>query len=227
MQLTVADIVGLSGVPCTASGCQRWLKSSGICLEKTKNRLTFALSDLPPEVRRAVIERDIAAAGLPLGTYDEVAHQTLAQATPKMRDVAERKAAIARDLMTLGAKVTWAEKVPYEFTQMTASNDEHVFKLDEYVFGMRARANAGFGLWQLAWGSKQTLNAANYGAARAAMMGFKADGGKVLGVKPTVLVVPPSLEEAARNIVNSATGAAGATNPWANTAELIVSPYLA
>ncbi len=121
----------------------------------------------------------------------------------------------------------WQTRMPYEFTQMTASNDEHVFKLDEYVFGMRARANAGFGLWQLAWGSKQTLNAANYGAARAAMMGFKADGGKVLGVKPTVLVVPPSLEEAARNIVNSATGAAGATNPWANTAELIVSPYLA
>jgi phage major head subunit gpT-like protein len=120
----------------------------------------------------------------------------------------------------------WQTRMPYEFVQMTASDDEHVFKNDEYVFGMRARANAGFGLWQLAWGSKQTLNAANYAAARAAMMGFKADGGKVLGIKPTVLVVPPSLEEAARNIVNSATGAAGATNPWANTAELIVSPYL-
>jgi transposase len=121
----------------------------------------------------------------------------------------------------------WQTRQPYEFVAMTQSNDEHVFNNDEYVFGMRARANAGFGLWQLAWGSQQTLNAANYAAARAAMMGFKADGGKVLGIKPTVLVVPPTLEEAARNIVNSATGASGATNPWANTAELIVSPYLA
>ena len=106
VQLTVADIVGLSGVPTTASGCQRWLKNSGIWLSKTKNRFTFALSDLPPEVRRAVIERNITAAGLPLGTHDEAAHQDHAQATPKIRDVAERKAAIARDLMTLGAGVT-------------------------------------------------------------------------------------------------------------------------
>jgi putative transposase len=86
-------------------------ENSGIWLSKTKNRFTFALSDLPPEVRRAVIERNITAAGLPLGTHDEAAHQDHAQATPKIRDVAERKAAIARDLMTLGAGVTWAEKV--------------------------------------------------------------------------------------------------------------------
>lgn len=121
----------------------------------------------------------------------------------------------------------WQARMPYEFVQLTRNEDENVFIRDEYVFGMRARANAGFGLWQLAWGSKQPLNSASYAAARAAMMGFKADGGKVLGIKPSVLVVPPALEEAARNIVTSATGAAGATNPWAGTADLIVSPYLA
>lgn len=123
--------------------------------------------------------------------------------------------------------VIWQPRTPYEFQQITANGDQHVVMHDEYIYGVRARANAGYGLWQLAWGSKQTLNAANYAAARAAMMGFKADGGKVLGIKPTVLVVPPSLEEAGRNLVNAVTGAAGATNPWAGTAELIVTPYLA
>lgn len=122
--------------------------------------------------------------------------------------------------------VIWQPRTPYEFQQITAANDEHVVMNDQYVYGVRARANAGYGLWQLAWGSKQTLNAANFAAARAAMAGFRGDGGKILGIKPTVLVVPPTLEEAALNLVKAATGAAGATNPWAGTAELIVTPYL-
>lgn len=121
----------------------------------------------------------------------------------------------------------WQSRSPYEFQSITSPSDDHVVMKDEYIYGVRARANAGYGLWQLAWGSKQTLNSANYAAARAAMRGFKADGGKILGINPTLLVVPPALEEAALNIVKSATGASGATNPWAGTADLIVSPYLA
>ena len=90
----------------SASG---WLIKAGVNIVTlagdARRPESVKLSDLRPEVRRSVLERDIAAAGLPLGTYDEAAHQELAQATPKMRDVAERKAAIARDLMTLGAGV--------------------------------------------------------------------------------------------------------------------------
>ena len=82
-------------------------------------------------------------------------------------------------------------------------------------------------MWQLAFGSKAALTPANYAAARAAMMGFKADGGRILGVTPTVLVVPPALEEAALNLLNTETKDGGGTNPWKGTAELIVTPYLA
>lgn len=121
----------------------------------------------------------------------------------------------------------WQTREDYEFQQLNKSNDDHVFFNDEYVYGMRARVNAGFGLWQLAWGSKQTLNAANYAFARAAMSGFKADGGRIMGITPKTLVVPPSLEEAALNILNTEIGAGGASNPWKGTAELIVTPYLA
>jgi phage major head subunit gpT-like protein len=117
----------------------------------------------------------------------------------------------------------WQEREPYTFQHMTRDEDEHVFKTDTYLYGIRARVNAGFGLWQLAFGSKSTLDHTNYAAARAAMMGFTADGGRKLGIMPDVLVVPPSLESAA---LNNEFNDGGGSNPWKGTAKLIVSPYL-
>lgn len=121
----------------------------------------------------------------------------------------------------------WQERLPYEFQQLTKTTDPHVFMLDEYIYGVRARVNAGFGLWQLAWGSKQALTPANYAAARAAMQNMKGDGGRILGVMPNVLVVPPSLETDARTLLKAATSASGASNPWFDSADLIITPYLA
>lgn len=123
--------------------------------------------------------------------------------------------------------IIWQERVKYEFQSITESNDQHVFMNDEYIYGVRARVNAGFGLWQLAWGSKQTLNATNYANARSAMQNFRADGNRILGIMPSVLVVPPSLEEAGRKLLNSELGTGGETNPWKGTAELIVTPWIA
>lgn len=91
---------------------------------------------------------------------------------------------------------------------------------------VRARANVGFGLWQFAFGSKAALTAANYAAARAAMSTIKGDKGRILGIRPTVLVVPPTLEEAALKLLNAATNDGGGSNPWAGTAKVIVSPWL-
>lgn len=50
--------------------------------------------------------------------------------------------------------------------------DENVFYKREYIYGSDGRCNVGFGLWQLAYASKQPLTAENYEAARAAMMGM-------------------------------------------------------
>jgi phage major head subunit gpT-like protein len=58
------------------------------------------------------------------------------------------------------------------------------------------------------------------------MMGFRGENGQFLGITPTVMVVPPALEEAALTILNAERDAAGATNVWKGTAELIVTPYL-
>ena len=123
--------------------------------------------------------------------------------------------------------IIWQEREKYEFQAITASNDHHVFMNDEYVYGVRARVNAGFGLWQLAFGSQAGLTKANYAAARAAMMNFKSDGGRILGISPTVLVVPPALESDARYLLNTENSAGGESNPWKGTAELIVTPYAA
>jgi len=108
-----------------------------------------------------------------------------------------------------------------------AEGDENVFMRDEYVYGDAGRCNVGFGFWQIAYGSKQTLDAAAYAAARAALMNMKGDGGRLLGIRPTLLVVPPSLESAGRKILNSELGSGGETNEWKGTAELLVTPWLA
>ncbi len=113
-----------------------------------------------------------------------------------------------------------------EFVSKDQPSDENVFMMKKYLYGVDRRDNAGYGLWQLAYASKDTLNAANYGAARAAMMAFKDDEGKPLGVVPNLLVVGPSNEGAAREILMNERDAAGATNKWRNTAELLVVPWL-
>ena len=97
---------------------------------------------------------------------------------------------------------------------------------DKYKFGVRARVNAGFGLWQFAFGSKKTLTSDSYAVARAAMMKLRGNEGRIMGVTPSMLVVGPDLEQAASRVINSEVLAGGGSNPWKGTAELIVSPYL-
>lgn len=115
---------------------------------------------------------------------------------------------------------------PFDFTRMDAPNDEVVFNRKEYRYGIDSRCNVGFGLWQIAYASKQTLDNANYALARAALMGMLGDFGRPLGIMPSLLVVGPSNEGAARKTVISETTAAGATNEWKGTAEVLVVPWL-
>lgn len=116
---------------------------------------------------------------------------------------------------------------PYDLKAMIDLNDEQVFMRDAFRYGVDTRVNAGFGLWQLAYGSKQALSADNYKAARQSMLGFKGDQDKAMGVRPTHLLVPPSLEGAAREILLAERNAAGATNVWQGSAKLLCSPWLA
>ncbi|MDC7787973.1 Mu-like prophage major head subunit gpT family protein [Rhodoplanes sp. TEM] len=115
----------------------------------------------------------------------------------------------------------------FEFVSKTKVDDDHVFMNKEFLYGADARGNVGYGYWQLAWGSKQTLNATNYAIARAALMDMKGDYGRPLGNMPDLLVVPGTLESEARKLLNSEYGTGGVTNEWKGTAELLVVPWLA
>lgn len=114
----------------------------------------------------------------------------------------------------------------YNFVALDKENDDNVFSRKEYVYGVDARSNVGFGLWQLAYGSKQTLDPTSYAAARTALMSLKGENGKPLGVRPSLLVVPPSLEGAALQLLQAEKNANGSTNIYQNTAQLLVTPWL-
>lgn len=115
----------------------------------------------------------------------------------------------------------------FKFVSKDKETDDNVFDNNEFVYGADARANVGFGFWQFAWGSKQPLTAATYELARTSLMGMKGDYGKPLGIVPNLLVVPPTLEKAGKNILKSVLVNGGESNPWADSAELLVSPWLA
>lgn len=123
--------------------------------------------------------------------------------------------------------IIFQKRRPFDFVRKDKDTDDNVFDRKEFVYGTYGRCNVGFGFWQFAWGSKQTLNKANYRAAREAMMGMKGDYGRPLGITPKLLVVPPALEGEALEILNAERDAAGATNVYKGTAELLVVPWLA
>lgn len=104
--------------------------------------------------------------------------------------------------------------------------DNNVFDENKYVYGSDARMNAGFGFWQMAYGSKQTLDDTAYEEARAALSGMKGDYERPLGLTPNLLVVSPTLEGAGRRLLNNQTKNGGDTNEWMGTAELLVVPWL-
>ncbi|SDA39184.1 Mu-like prophage major head subunit gpT family protein [Mesorhizobium qingshengii] len=123
--------------------------------------------------------------------------------------------------------IIYQERRSFDFVSKDKPTDDNVFNQKKFLYGVDGRANVGFGLWQLGWGSKQTLDAAHYEAARAAIGSFKADYGQPLGLVPDLLVVPSSLEGAGRKILQSQLVNGGESNPWAGTAELLVVPWLA
>lgn len=114
----------------------------------------------------------------------------------------------------------------YNFVRQDREEDENVFMRKSFRYGVDGRSNVGFGFWQFAYGSKQTLDKTSYKAARTALMGMKGDYGRPLGLRPRLLVVPPALEEAGLELLDAERDAAGATNVYRGTAELLVCEWL-
>lgn len=123
--------------------------------------------------------------------------------------------------------IIFQKRAEYQFVAMDTLTDEVVFTSKEFRYGVDARVNVGYGLPQLAYASKQTLDATAYAAARAALGSVKGDGGKVLRLKGTHLFVPPSLEKQGAEILTAGRTTSGADNVMVGTAKLVVCPWLA
>ncbi|MFE3838882.1 Mu-like prophage major head subunit gpT family protein [Pseudogemmobacter sonorensis] len=122
--------------------------------------------------------------------------------------------------------IIFQDREPAKIVPKTNLTDENVFNHDEYVWGAKRRAAAGFGAWQLVYASRQPLTPANYALARQAMMSMRGHRGRKLALKPKLLVVSSANEGAAREILLAERNAAGATNVWQNSAELHVETRL-
>jgi phage major head subunit gpT-like protein len=130
------------------------------------------------------------------------------------------------DMRKIIKPIILQKRRPYNFVAKDKLDDEDVFKKNTFVYGADGRSNVGFGMWQFAYGSKQPLDKTAYAAARSEMGSFKADNGKPLNVMGNLLLVPPNLEMAALEVIKQQRGANGADNVYANTAEVLVCPWL-
>lgn len=120
----------------------------------------------------------------------------------------------------------WQNRKAPNFVAKDRETDENVFARGEFQYGVDTRGNAGFGFWQMAQKSKATLDEAGLTAAITAVSSRKGDYGRPLGLTPNVLVVPPSLEFAARKLVENAQNANGETNVLRGRLTVVVVPWL-
>lgn len=118
------------------------------------------------------------------------------------------------------------ERKKAEFVALTRPDDSRVFMNNEYIYGADARYVAGFGFHQLAYGSKATLDATSFVAARLALQTQRRPDGSPLPVLATHLVCGPSRQAEAEAVLNADRLASGATNTLYKAVQLVIDPSL-
>ena len=116
-----------------------------------------------------------------------------------------------------------------KFVAMNREEDESVFMRGDYRYGVDMRSNVGYGFWQMAFGAKAELNLEHLWLAITRMRSVTADGGRPLGIKPNLLVVPPALEKQALQLLKRelfVDGAHAVSNELKGRLELVVADFL-
>ena len=121
--------------------------------------------------------------------------------------------------------VIFQDRKAPQLIAMTKIDDESVFTRKEFRYGVDCRDAAGFGFWQLAFANKRALTPDNLWDAFSRMRAFEADGGRKLGVKATLLVVPASLEKLATQMLERELESSS-SNELKGKLELVVADYL-
>lgn len=118
------------------------------------------------------------------------------------------------------------ERKAAEFVALNRATDPNVFMERQYLFGAEARYVAGFGFHQLAYGSKATLDATSFNAARLALETQRRPDGSPLPVLATHLVCGPSRRAEAEAVLMKEYLAAGESNTNYKAVNLTVNPWL-
>lgn len=118
------------------------------------------------------------------------------------------------------------ERKKAEFIALNRVDDLNVAMERQFIFGADARYVAGFGFHQLAYGSKQALDAASFAAARQALETQRRPDGSPLPVMATHLVTGPSGRGAAEAVLKKEFLANGESNVNFKAIDLVIDPRL-
>lgn len=124
-----------------------------------------------------------------------------------------------------GHAVIYGVREDIEFGQL-AENGEHAYMNEQVVFGVRARVAASAGLPQFAVRSNKALTATALQEAIDTLTAIPGPEGEPIARDQLVLIVPKSLEAAAKCLVLGDRNDKGGYNPYFGAAELVASPYL-
>ncbi|BFI61615.1 MULTISPECIES: Mu-like prophage major head subunit gpT family protein [Yersinia pseudotuberculosis complex] len=117
-----------------------------------------------------------------------------------------------------------------ELVAMDKVDDEDNFMRKLIRYGVDTRCEAGYSFWQLAYAAKAPLNADNVWQVIQSMRSGRADGGRPLAIRPTHLVVPPSMEKQATQLLEREltvdTEGGTVSNEMKGRLELIIGDYL-
>ncbi|MBX3589078.1 MAG: Mu-like prophage major head subunit gpT family protein [Ramlibacter sp.] len=118
------------------------------------------------------------------------------------------------------------EREKFQMVRKDKADDDNVVFRKKYIYGVDGRSNVGYGLWQLAFVSKQTLDATNVRAALTAMGSQKDNNGEPLNTMGTTLVCSPNLYETAVDLMAKDYLAAGESNTLKGRLKVVQSGYL-
>jgi len=130
-------------------------RSAMMSQTNSKGRALAIVPDLlvvPPALEAAA--RDILVADYINGTRNTMQGTAKLLVVPQLagKDTAWYLLATSRPVKPL----IFQERTKPQFVSMTAETDENVFYAKKFVYGVDYRGNAGFGFWQMAYGSDGT-----------------------------------------------------------------------
>lgn len=121
----------------------------------------------------------------------------------------------------------WQPRKAFDLVKLFDPTDPNVFFKNQLLWGVDGRSGVGFSpFWQLAFMSRQTLDATNVKATLTAMASQRGDSGKPLKIMGTHMVVGPADAEVARDLFTKERLANGEDNTMRGRLQVVVAPEL-